>query len=240
MILNDVSEYVYRDLKPPMFFIEDILPQGGVLLLFGGPKVMKSWMSQQMGYAIATGKEWMGFISRQGKVIMFQFEISPIAYWLRLKLQYQHYPELKRGCGQYFEHSQLGMDLGNDEDFKHIAAHLIDTKPDVIFLDCLAACFKGDENSSKDMSDFIERINMLRNICGSAVVLVHHSRKMPALSSFAETARGAGRLAGWVDTLACLTSISSNKKQLQFMARQAVRELPPLDVTFQNHLFVRA
>ncbi len=236
MDLHNVSEYVHWDLHPPGFYVQDILPEGGVLLLFGAPKVMKSWATQQMAYSIASGRDWLGLTTRRGITLDFQFEISPLAYWWRLVKQNEYY-QLERGSTWLYEHSQLGLYLDDPEHFAHIRGHVEEVMPDVIVLDCLAACFRGDESSSRDMSGFIERVDELRRVRDSSIILVHHSRKMPAVSSFTELARGASRLTGWVDSIVCIQDKPGGIKQFQFMARQAQREVPTIDARFENFIF---
>lgn len=219
----------------PEFYIQDILPKLGIMLLFGSPKAGKSWLVEDMGYCIATGNDWLGFRTEQARTLIVQFEISPLAYYWRLRSMSRHF-ELQESM--LYEASPGLMYIDEEENFNRLAAAVREIQPKVIILDCLAACFGGDENDSRDMATLIRNISQLRTENEASIVLVHHTRKTPSLSSFAEMARGQSRLAGWVDTLVYMAHQPSGI-QLQFMARQSSRELPNLNIQFDNYLWSR-
>lgn len=85
MEIHDVSEYVHWNLPRPQFYIQDILPKQGTMLLYGSPKVKKSWLSEYMAFCVATGTPFLGFTTEQARVLIAQFEISPLAYAWRLR-----------------------------------------------------------------------------------------------------------------------------------------------------------
>lgn len=68
--------------------------------------------------------------------------------------------------------------------------------PVMIVIDTVARCFGGgDENSTKDMSEFIAACDHLRNLTGAAILLVHHTGKTPT-----KEARGNSSLKAALDT----------------------------------------
>ncbi|ANQ16284.1 helicase RepA family protein [Vibrio natriegens] len=69
-------------------------------------------------------------------------------------------------------------------------------KPVMIVIDTVARCFGGgDENSTKDMGEFIAACDHLRNLTGAAILLVHHTGKTPT-----KEARGNSSLKAALDT----------------------------------------
>lgn len=235
MEIHDVAEYITWNIPRPSFYIQDILPKQGVMLLYGDPKVKKSWLVQHMAYCISVGEEWLGFNTEQARVLIAQFEISPIAYAWRLKDMARNF-ELQNQM--LYEVSPTLMYLEDEENFNRFAAAIRGIQPKVIILDCLAACFGGDENNGEQMASFIEKMVALKTEHEASLVIVHHANKNQLVSSSVNKARGHSRLTGWVDTLVYMAEQPSGI-QLQFKARQATRELYNLNIEFSNYNWTR-
>lgn len=236
MQIHDVAEFRGRVIPPPAFYIEDILPMEGVMLLFGSAKVGKSWMSKQIGMSIATGTSYLGFRTMQAKVLIVQFEISITAYQWRIKQMMDQHYGIEEGLMYIASPGMMFME--QREQFESLVQSIDPVQPQVIILDCLQSCFGGDENDSHDIARFISQVETLKRRYRASIILVHHSRKGPQLGSFADLARGQSKLTGWPDTLIYMHKQPTGV-QLQFLARQATRELPNINVRFQNTIFVR-
>ena len=235
MEIHDVSEYITWNIPRPEFYIQDILPKQGVMLLYGNPKVKKSWLVQHMAYCISLGEEWLGFRTEQARVLIAKFEISPIAYAWRLRDMARRFtlqPQM------LYETSPMLMYLDDQENFNRFRAAIREIQPKVIVLDCLAACYGGDENDGGQMAGFIEKISELKGELEASVVLVHHTNKNILSTSSVDRARGHSRLAGWVDTL-CYMAEQPSGVQLQFKARQATRELHNVNIEFRDYTWTR-
>jgi len=231
MKVHDVAEYVTWNLPPPEFYIKDILPKQGAMLVYGSPKVKKSWLTQHMGYCIATGSEWVGFKTEQARVFIAQFEISERAYYWRLKAMANNYHLQSQ---MFFEVSPGLMYIDQNENFNRLSAVIREHKPQVIFLDCLASCFGGDENNNEHIANFIQKIEILKTEHEASVVIVHHTNKNVLAISSVDKARGHSRLAGWVDTLMFMGEQPTGV-QLQIKSRQATRELSNVNISFENY-----
>lgn len=70
-------------------------------------------------------------------------------------------------------------------------------KPQLVIIDTLARCFGGDENSSEDMSAFVRTLDLLRDVYGGSVLVIHHANKTEKLGS--GKVRGSSVLYGAVD-----------------------------------------
>lgn len=230
MEIRDVSSYIRWNLLRPEFFIQDILPKQGVMLVYGEPKSKKSWLVQHMAFSVSVGMEWLGFRTEQARCLLCNFEISPIAYAWRLRDMARNFQLQEQ---MLYECSPMLMYLDEQENFNRFKAAIREFAPQIIILDCLAACFGGDENDSGQMARWIERMSELKSENNASLVIVHHTNKN-ILSSATDRARGHSRLAGWVDTLAYLC-VQPAGLQLQFKARQATRELPNINIRFNNY-----
>jgi hypothetical protein len=55
------ADYLALPRAPETWLVEPLLPSGGSLLLYGDPKVGKSFAALQLAEALATGEDWLGF-----------------------------------------------------------------------------------------------------------------------------------------------------------------------------------
>ena len=202
-------------------------------MLYGNPKVKKSWLSQYMAFCISVGIDCLGFRTEQARVLIAQFEISPIAYAWRLRDMAVNFQLQNQ---MLYETSPMLMYIDEEENFNVFAAAIRPYHPKVIILDCLAACFGGDENNSRDIARLIEKITLLKMEHEAAVILVHHTNKNLLATSSVDRARGHSRLAGWVDTLLYLCEQPTGV-QLQIKARQATRDIHNINIVFENYLW---
>jgi len=229
--IHDVSEYVAWNVRSPDFFIKDLLPRGGSLLLYGQPGVMKSWLSQHMGYCIATGTEWLGFPTFQGRTLVVNFEISAPSYHGRLRLMSRRF-ELEPQT--LYEYSPSLLYLENDRVFHGFQEKIDEISPDVIILDCLSGCFGGDENSSREMSELILHLTELKRET-RAIIVVHHSNKNILATNPMDRSRGHTKLTGWVDSILYMVNQPAGK-QVQFgKTRHSTRVLHSLNIRFDNY-----
>lgn len=235
MVVHDVAELIHWQIPRPQFYIQDILPKEGVMLVYGDPKVKKSWLVQHMAYCLATGDEWLGFRTEQARVLLANFEISYIAYAWRLKDMARNFTLQNQ---MLYETTHMLWYLEEDEKFNRFRAEVREIQPNVIVLDCMAACYGGDENNGEQMARWIERVSTIRSDNNSSLVIVHHTNKNMLSTSSVDRARGHSRLAGWVDTLTFMTGQPSGI-QLQFKARQSTRELSNINIQFHNYLWSR-
>lgn len=180
------------------FVIDGYLESDSLDLIFGEPGCGKSFVSIDMACCVATGTPWHGHEVKKGLVIYIAGE--------------GHNGLAKRFKAWEVAH---GVSLANAPLYKsHRAAQLYDMTvaievaesvksisdaegvvPALIIVDTVARNMGGDENSTKDMNQFIEHLDaLLRHPYKSAVMLVHHSGKASP-----GQARGSTALRGALD-----------------------------------------
>jgi RecA-family ATPase len=235
LAIHDVSVYIQQEVPRPPFYIDELLPQEGSMLIYGDPKVKKSWLVESMGYAIATGTEWLGFHTNQARFLLNQFEISSYAYHNRLRLMGRHFTVEPN---MFFENTHTLMYLDDDRTFNTFMAEIRESgvTPQIVAMDCLSACFGGDENDGEQMASFIQRMSTIKDEFHCSIIIVHHANKNQLNPSTVSRARGHSRLTGWVDTLLYMAEQPTGV-QLQFKARQAANELHSVNIQFENHLW---
>jgi len=235
LAIHDVAEYVTWNIPRPSFYIQDILPKQGSMLLFGDPKVKKSWLVQHMAMCISVGEPWLGFRTEQARVLIAQFEISEYAYHWRLKDMASHFTLQSH---MLYEDTQPRVYLEVGENFNRFAAGIREIQPNIIIIDCLSACFGGDENNGEQVAAFIEKMTALQTEHNASIVIVHHANKNQMAGTSVNRARGHSRLTGWADTLIYMVEQPSGV-QLQFSSRQSTRELYNVNIEFEDYLWRR-
>ena len=229
---HDVAEYIHQDVPHPPFFIDNLLPRGGVLLLYGNAGEMKSFVALHMGFCIATGIPWLDFNTTQGRCLIMNFEISEAGYHDRLVSMSRNFTvELQK-----FYVASLGAKLlDEDNTFSWFVREFIEPiDPDVIILDCLAKCFGGDENSNQELGVFFQKMDILKEN-RRGIILIHHCNKNLFISDAMNRARGGTRLIGDPDTVIYLTKQPVGK-QLQFgKTRLCPFVVPAKNIVFDNY-----
>jgi len=83
-----------------------------------------------------------------------------------------------------------------DADFAEVVKVAVDLKPDLIWFDTLAKNAVGaEENSARDMTIVVDRMEQLRRATGATVCAIHHTGK-----DLSAGMRGSNSLIGNVDT----------------------------------------
>lgn len=169
------------DIKPPSWLVRLFLEADTVIMLYGAPGAGKSFLAIGWACCVATGTAWNGKPVKQGPVVYIA-------------------GEGQNGIRRRFRAWELanGVSLKGSPLFMSIkAAQFLDTRnaeavsnevanecekigehPRLIVIDTLARNFGGgDENSTEDMTKFVNVVDELRARFKCSVLIVHHSGK---------------------------------------------------------------
>ena len=161
---------------PPKWLIKNYLEEETTSTFFGAPGSMKTFIVMDMGLCIATGKEWHGHKVREGSALYVCGEgksgiIKRIQAW-------ENHHNMK---APLFFVSTSAAKLNDPESLSDVEAaaqevSLTHEKPALIIIDTLNRNFgSGDENSTSDMTVFIQAVDQLRDRLECAIIIVHHS-----------------------------------------------------------------
>lgn len=193
----DVSTLI-SDIKPIDWVIKRFFETDSLGLIFGAPGGGKSFFAVDIACSIATGTPWMSNDVKQGQVFYIAGE-GHNGLARRFKAW-----ETARGvtieAGRIFK-SGGAMQALDEESVKEVSDMIADQviasgeMPGAIVIDTLARNFgAGDENSTEDMSTFIQHVDKwLRQRFKCCVILVHHS------GHNMERARGSSALKAAID-----------------------------------------
>lgn len=175
-----------------------------------------TYLALQLAFALAEGKEWIGFkVNRPARVAYVQLDTPPV-FWRATpstRVKKGKYLCLAKEHGHqvdqvYFaDRDTLGrypFYITEPEAAAALKDFLTPIQPDVVFIDTLREAHKGDENSSQDMQATIS--GLVAVTAPAAIVLVHHSKKpSPDLPANARNDMRGGYSAGRMDTVFQLT-----------------------------------
>src|SRR5206468_1121617 len=80
----DATLLLTADLATPAELVSQILHRGSKLVIGGGSKSFKTWTLLDLAVSVATGTEWWGFQTTQGRVLYMNFEIQDAFFKARL------------------------------------------------------------------------------------------------------------------------------------------------------------
>lgn len=181
----DVFETLSLDelvnMPPPTWLIEGLIPQHGLVLLYGRPGEHKTFIAVDGGLRVAYGLDWHGravkrvgvlYIAGEGRFGIGQrikgwrkkhglagvdapFKLLPVAVHM---LDPANVEKLKRTIDQVRE--EVDFEIG------------------MVVIDTVSRAIPGqDENSQEAMSLFVDACAEIQNHCGGVVIGIHHSGK---------------------------------------------------------------
>ena len=165
------------ELPPLEWLIENLVPQDGLVVLYGEPAAGKSFVALDWGLSVATGAPWLGHKVKQGEVVYIYAEgvrgLKPRAdAWLQ---------EHGKVDTPSFRAVRVPVTIPDPEEraefVKAVAA--VSKHPRLIIIDTLARNFgEGNESLAQDMKTFVRGCDDLRSKFPDATVLVvHHPGK---------------------------------------------------------------
>lgn len=215
--------YCQLPTAPETWIIQDLLPAGGWLNIYGPPKEGKSFAALQLAIDIGAGHdEWLGFpIRTPGPVLYLQLD-TPRSLWRQRLLDIQaatglpfdgvHFADKESAPYPY---DILNAASGSAAWLAH-QVHL--AQPRVVVIDTLRELHQGDEDKSQQMQQVAAALDIA--IRPAACVLVSHSRKenlgLPAedRDHVMDDNRGSGYVAGRMDAV-----VKINRKRLTYKGR---------------------
>ena len=187
------------NIKAPRWLIKGHLEAETMGEVFGEPGVGKSFLALDMAFSVATGRPWHGNKVKQTPVVYICGEGRN--GFARRMAAWQRYHEVDL-TGVPLTVTRRSIPLSNLQAVAALRQNIeaiVDTLGDVpglFVIDTLARNFGGgDENSTKDMTAFVELVGLhLLDAYKATVLIVHHSGTVDKTR-----ARGSSALKGAVD-----------------------------------------
>jgi archaellum biogenesis ATPase FlaH len=187
--------------------IDRLLPKDGLCIIYGSPSAGKTFAALAMTAHIASGREFAGCEVERGGIIYLSGESSK-GFRRRLKAIKDEFGFDNRTP---FLFRTVPPNLGKaDGDAADLIAAIYDKtnaagwRADIVVIDTVARAAAGiDENSSRDMGQFIANCDKISSELGALVIGVHHAGKVAENGM-----RGSSALLGAAD---CVIAISSDE-----------------------------
>lgn len=213
--------------EAPDWLIEGIWARQGVGVVGGHPKLGKTWVALEMALSIASGQPCFGrfAVHDRGPVLVYCVEDGKQRVRERMAglcaARCVNFDTLPVG---WIDADELALDRLDDQLRLHATVGWSRAK--AIILDPLVRLHLGDENSSQEISRLLRFLRGLQQRHGTAVVLVHHTRKAAA-AEHGQGLRGSGDVHAWGDS-----NIYLHKRDNQWVLSTEHRSHPPMTDLF--------
>lgn len=184
-------------MRPPDWLIRDLIERDAIGTVIGEPGTCKSFIAGDIGLCVAADHDYHGHPVKQGVVVYVVGEgRSGIAR--RVKAWALHHDVDLDGIPFYI--TTAPVRFLNREEAEGLRTAVLNIAGDrrvaLVIVDTLARNFgSGDENSTKDMGQFLDHLtDCVRVPLGATVLVVHHVGHGDK-----SRARGASALFGGVD-----------------------------------------
>ena len=184
-------------LKSQTYLIENLIPEGGLSVIYGQPASFKSFVAIDMCLSISSSIDWQGYDTGAGKTLFIAAEgvgglKKRIQAWLAKNKDITKTPD--------FHVLATTVDFLDPEQLDKLinTIHNIGKDFKLIVIDTIARTLSNsgsDENSASDMGMFLSACDTVREQTKSAILAIHHSGKNEASGL-----RGSSALLGGVDT----------------------------------------
>ncbi len=182
-------------LPAPSWLIDGLLPASGLSVLYGARKSGKSFVALDWALSVATGLPWLGH----------EVDRRPVVYVAAegragLGARYRAWSKSHGGpdaSGIRFLPETVNLRDRDQVERARSTLAALPERPGLIVVDTMArSMVGGEENSAKDIGEFIAVVDLLRG--DDAALVVHHTGKDGG------SERGSSALAGAADLLARL------------------------------------
>jgi hypothetical protein len=224
--LVDAAGFIAEPIRTPPELIAGMLHAGSKLVLGGSSKSYKTWVLLDLAISVATGTEWMGRATEQGRVLFVNFEIQAYA-WQRRILAVAHSKDVALPPGAI----QLWNLRGHAADFNELIPKIIARVSRenfaLIILDPIYKLYGGtDENAAGDVAKLLNSLEQLATETGAAIAFGAHFAKGNAAGKEAiDRISGSGVFARDPDSLLIFTK---HEDESAFVVEPILRNFPPV------------
>ncbi len=197
----------YMDRPPTPYLVERMLPLPSLNIFYGPPGTMKSMALMDLAMCVAIGRPWLAL----GGGVSFGCQKATVL-WLDLDqgegILLERLAAIGRAQGADPEKAQFywkslpqeGLDLEDVGQVEELLGLVRCIEAKLVCIDNLGVA-KGRADENRDqMIPVMYRLRQLAERSGSAVVVLHHSRKESGYKSrFGEAVRGHNSITGALD-----------------------------------------
>ena len=212
----------------PEDVVVNLLHRGCKLILGGTSKSNKSWCLLDLAVSIANGKPWLGFGTKQGKVLFINFELQPWAIQRRLRDILFNRPDLKETDDNLHVWNLRGHNSDLTTLRPRLESQLEETDYSAIIIDpAYKVLGDRDENANGEIASLMNEFEALAQKSGAAIVIAHHFAKGDSSAKSAiDRMSGAG---AWARDPDSILVMSPHEEENAFSVSVILRNHPPVD-----------
>lgn len=221
-----------RPVLSSSYLVKGWLGKSQMSVVYGPSNVGKSFFCLDMAFAIAANQEWNGCKVRGGTVLYLATEggnaFRNRVYALREAKGVERAPLVVRPSPIDLLRAEVDMPA-----LAELCKEVRDVYGEIamIVVDTLSrAMAGGNENGPEDMTRFIGNLDVLRDLTGAHIMVVHHSGKDTAAG-----ARGHSSLRAATDTEIELEVDDSGLRLAKTTKQRDMEPKPPLGFTLAVH-----
>ena len=221
----DAATMLAEHTELPAELVVGVLHAGGKMVIGGGSKSFKTWLLSDLALAVATGTDWLGFPTTQGRVLYMNLEIQQAFFRKRLA-------DICQAKGLI-----LGAGLLDVWNLRGHAAEIstlitevlkqVGQKYALIVVDPIYKALGGrDENKAGDIAGLLNELERLAVQSGAAVVFgAHFSKGNQAGKESMDRIGGSGVFARDPDSILVLTK---HEEEDAFAVETTLRNHAPI------------
>jgi RecA-family ATPase len=223
---EDISELISRPILLPDDVIKGILSEGGKMVCGGASKAFKTWLFIDLGTAVVAGTEFMGFATKQGKVLYINFELQPEFFSYRVKTVVD-YRKTRIPSGSFDVWNLRGHARELSLLLPSILAQAGKGKYRLVILDPIYKVLGGrQENLAHDVTAIVNELEEIAVQSGAAVVFgAHFSKGNQAQKESIDRISGHG---GWNRDPDCILTFTRHEEEDCFTVEATLRNHPPI------------
>ena len=165
-----------KNTPPPEFLIQDFITESGMASIVGPSGSGKSFVALDMALCISHGIQWHEKPTKAASCVYIAAEGSSGMASRISAFDKEHQVDTD-SVDFWLLPNAINL-VDPETDMPDLYDSLDDEKPNVIIVDTLARSFAGgDENSAKDMSQFIDNCGKLQERYNCLIIIIHHTGK---------------------------------------------------------------
>jgi hypothetical protein len=214
--------------KPPRMLIQGLLTLDSESWVIGAPGSKKSFVVLDQALHVAEGRPWMGLKTTQGMVVMIVAEGSG-GLGARVKAWEAENGRALPTDVKVLPRPVQAADLQGWSVLVEACRRL---RPALVVIDTQARVTVGlEENSAKEMGQYVEAVRAIREATGACVLSVHHTGRAGG------DARGSSAIDGAQTTeLKVVSEAGTLTGKLKSEKQKDLALAPDIDLRFRRHV----
>lgn len=196
-----LMEFLAAEFPIPEHLVEGLIPRGGTAMILAMPHHLKSWFTLSLALATSVAGTALGKleVKKAVRTLLVQVEDFPgqVQWRMRQLLNTEAFQHCDANNVRIIP--RCNLHLPDEAWYNALLREIENFKADHMILDVVRRIFRGDINSQKETSPFLENLDRLREATNVAETLVHHENRKEADLMYASA--GSYTLPSWANVL---------------------------------------